>query len=133
MIPTTEEYIALANKDDDESRERLRSDQVPNEVWEAIVHGHPELHWQVTLSKTVPPKILDLLVLSPDANARSAVARTRRISHWAFETLAADHDESVRHQIAHNQKTPVRILEMLSKDSSRLVAETAQARLMDLT
>ncbi|HET6613061.1 MAG TPA: hypothetical protein VFG83_13780 [Kofleriaceae bacterium] len=133
MITFVEEFVALANQEWADAKDRIRWDSASEEVWHLILDQHPELVHTVVLNKTTPPSVLLRLAKDGNWRVRIFVAMTRRTPREAFEILAADKDEGVRAQVAYNKKTPRDILERLAEDEEPRVSELARTRLAKLS
>jgi len=131
MITTPEEFLNLAHLDDDQSRQRLRSETAAESVWESIVSKYPQLKRAVTLNKNLPENILRMLAKDPDPLIRTDIAMKRALPEDIFVLLTDDPDEVVRARIAWNKKTPRNLLLKLAADASQLVSEPAKKQIAE--
>ena len=129
MIESVEEFLELRERDDEESRHRLRWDIASPVVWREIIQSHPEWKRTVTLNKVLDHATLALLATDEDQLVRSDIAQKRKLSHELFAQLAADPEEAVRTRVAFNPQAPEELIRQLVSDPSRVVREAALARL----
>lgn len=129
MIESVEEFLELCERDDEESRHRLRWDTASPGVWRETIQGHPEWKRTVTLNKVLDDEALALLATDEDQLVRSDIAHKRKLSRELFGQLAADREESIRAGIACNPKAPEDLVRKLAADPSPFVREVALRRL----
>jgi hypothetical protein len=129
MIVKPEEFLGFVDRDDEQSKQRLRSEPATESVWEEIIVKYPHLKRAVTLNKNLPEGILRLLAKDPDPLVRTDIAMKRTLPRDVFVLLAEDSDELVRARIAWNKKTPKNLLQKLAMDVSQVVAEPAKRQI----
>ncbi|MDQ0586425.1 hypothetical protein [Variovorax paradoxus] len=128
MIESAEEFSRLRLSSIKEEYDRAAHEEASVEVWIDVIENYPELRQWVAHNKTVPLAILKYLVENhPEANL--FVADKRKLSPELFDILSKDENYLVRERIAINAKTPIHILENLSKDSIEDVAQAARYNL----
>ena len=129
MIIKPEDFLGFVDKDDEQSKQRLRSETAAESVWEEIIVKYPHLKRAVTLNKNLPEAILRLLAKDQDPLVRTDIAMKRTLPREVFVLLAEDSDELVRARIAWNKKTPLDLLQKLAADVSQVVAEPAKKQI----
>jgi chromatin segregation and condensation protein Rec8/ScpA/Scc1 (kleisin family) len=128
MIESAEEFARLRLSSTKEEYDRAAHEEAPVEVWIDVIENYPELRQWVAHNKTIPLEILECLVKNhPEVN--SFVADKRKLSPELFDILSRDENYLVRERIAINAKTPIHILERLSKDFAEDVAQAARYNL----
>jgi len=128
MIESAEEFSRLRSSSIKEEYDRAAHEEASVAVWIDVIENYPQLRQWVAHNKTVSLEILKYLVENhPDANL--FVADKRKLSPELFDALSKDGNYLVRERIAINAKTPVHILEKLSKDSIEDVAQAARYNL----
>ncbi|WP_080966508.1 hypothetical protein [Variovorax paradoxus] len=128
MIESAEEFSRLRLSSLKEEYDRAAHEEASVAVWIDVIENYPELRQWVAHNKTVPLEILKYLVENhPGTNL--FVADKRKLSPELFDILSRDENYLVRERIAINAKTPLHILEKLSKDSTEDVAQAARYNL----
>lgn len=128
MIESAEEFSRLRLSSLKEEYDRAAHEEASVAVWIDVIENYPELRQWVAHNKTVPLEILKYLVENhPGTNL--FVADKRKLSPELFDILSRDENYLVRERIAINAKTPLNILEKLSKDSIEDVAQAARYNL----
>jgi hypothetical protein len=130
MLTSAEEFMRLRSSRIKTEYDRSALEEAPIEVWYEVVNEYPDYREWVIHNKTVPLEILEYLY-ELDSSMRRSIARKRKLSEELFERLSVDQDESVRFAITVNKKTPLRILETLTRDKAKDVARRAKKSIAD--
>lgn len=125
VIYSAEEFVALVDRQDEESREILHGATASEEVWMDIILRFPEYRRAVAFSKGLPEGVLRYLANDYDWMIRMDVASKRALPQDLFDLLSNDPHELVRKCIARNPKVPTDILEKLTLDPDLFIVQTA--------
>jgi hypothetical protein len=132
MIVSIEQYLALFEKEGDESQAAIRHETAADEIWFRILESHPDLVRAVTLNKNLPESVIRHLAAHEDADVRTDIANKRKLPVDVFKLLSGDKDESVRARLSWNKKTPLAVLKKLADDEEPIVSEPARDRLSSM-
>lgn len=128
-IENDDDFVKLRTSEDPVDYNRAAYASAPESVWLEVIERYPEMRFWVAQNKTVPLRILELLVEDPDDNVRFMVANKRKATPDILAKLARDKHESVRAAVASNRSTPRWLLEELVNDPWEGVVEIVRERL----
>jgi hypothetical protein len=110
------------------------------EHWSVLANEYPDLRFWAAYQPSCPAPVIRALLAnaggapevgSDDWRVRVWIAGKRNLPPDLFAVLAADPDEAVRQSIACNAKTPLSIVERLTRDPVENVSRVAAYNLRE--
>ncbi|MFK0313324.1 hypothetical protein ACIQUF_19090 [Pseudomonas sp. NPDC090233] len=106
MINSAEEFIALADSDNPETRSRSLTESASIQVWERVISSYGDYETHILRNITIPMRIIETLANSKQWKTRHAVARKRKSGSQILTILSHDEEPLVRQAVAANKKHP---------------------------
>jgi hypothetical protein len=133
VITSAEDFVRLRNSESPHDHKRAEEVDAPLEVWLNIVDWYPTMRYWVARNKTVPIRVLEILVHDTDPHVRGMVAAKRKLTPELQILLAGDPDDRVRDRLAHNASATREVLERIAHGERGPASRTATERLAQRT